>query len=99
MKIIPSRQKLVFWAISLELSLVTAYYIFSPHGLWAELSYQKRAVTLQAEIEEFHAKIDILERKIDNWKRYPWYHEKAAREQLDLCYPGEEIYLLPKTTQ
>ena len=35
-----------------------------------------------------------LRSEISDWEVYPWYKERMAREELQMAYPGEEIFLI-----
>lgn len=92
MKPVPRALLRVFFG--LETVLFIWSYIFGLQGIHALMQVRHAN---QARAEQAHAlRSDIvdLEQTIEQFKRYPFYKEKHAREQLQMARKRDEIYYL-----
>lgn len=85
-------------ALCAEIGLFAFFYFTSPLGFKALTSLKKDNRELQNSLTLIESNIAQLKNKINEWKKYPWYTEQVARQELQMSYPGEEIFLLESNT-
>ncbi len=81
----------------LEIVSVGTWYAFGSKGLPALRQLKQENVTLDARIHQLSSEINTLTREIADFKTYPYFREKIAREELQLIAPGDELYLVTPT--
>jgi cell division protein FtsB len=79
-----------------EVVLCMWLYLFGAHGLKAITALRSETSDLSREIIALRHDIKGLQTEIAEWESTPWYSEKIAREELQLAYPTEEVFLMVK---
>jgi cell division protein FtsB len=79
--------------ISLELAFGARYLVAGKYGLRAYQTVVAEKKQLEDAIDMLTHEIALYEQEIYAWQNYPFYKEKAAREQLQMCYADEIIYV------
>lgn len=81
--------------LGFEGTLFFYYYFFGEHGhkKIAELRQQQEHLTIT--VQQLQKEIEQLEKRLREFKEYPYYKEKIIREQLQMMKPDEVIYKLP----
>jgi len=69
-------------------------YVAGSRGLQYIWTIADANKTLRQNIAQEKREVQELDAKIAAWKSDPFYHEKMAREELQLAKKGEEIYIL-----
>jgi len=91
-----SSQLIIRLFLCFEVGLYALCYVTGAHGmkkiheLWAE-----NAAFAQT-IKRLNNERECLRCEINDWQHYPWYREKIAREELQLAYPHDELFLRTK---
>ncbi|MEX0940509.1 MAG: septum formation initiator family protein [Candidatus Babeliales bacterium] len=81
---------------SLELITILFFYFFGTHGLPVLFRTKQENKQVEQEIRQLQEEIVNLEQLIYAWKKYPFYKEKIAREQLQMACADENIYIISK---
>ncbi len=89
-----AKKYIVRLALAGEIIIFGAVYFTSPSGFKALLSLKEDNKQLEGYIISIQDDITRLAHEIVEWDTYPWYKEKIAREELQMAYPGEEVFLL-----
>ena len=88
-------KKRIFWLfIIAETGIFSFYYIAGANGLKAIRQLKNENDTLVEKISGLRHTINTLNEGISAMHTYPWCKEKIAREDLQMAYPDEEIFLL-----
>ncbi len=82
--------------VGAEMVLVTFLYLCSSGGIPAVQHAVRQNTVLHEEIERVEADISSLLVELDERKNNPFYKESIARNELQMAYANETIYLIPK---
>jgi cell division protein FtsB len=88
-----------FTRSAIFLILVVAFgnlFIFGRMGIKSYFDKKKDLDTQISKISELEVKIENLNDEITRWKKDDFELEKMAREELQMGYPDEKVYILPK---
>ncbi|BDC34740.1 hypothetical protein Noda2021_06980 [Candidatus Dependentiae bacterium Noda2021] len=89
-----TNKKYGLWIIAgVELCAMAGVYINGAYGFRAQQIIAAESKMLVDEIDIIQHEIALFKKEITLWQAYPFYKEKAAREQLQMCYPDEIIYV------
>lgn len=89
-----SKKKHMLWLIvCAELCAMAGVFINGAYGLRAQKIIAHESELIEREITIVQHEIALFKKEITLWQAYPFYKEKAAREQLQMCYPDEIIYV------
>jgi cell division protein FtsB len=77
-----------------EIAIFVIFYAMGSNGLQAILRLQKENNSLSQDIDRLSFETSQLEFEIKEWNTYPWYKEQVARQDLQLGYSNEELFLL-----
>ncbi len=77
----------------LEVGSFAFFYLFGNHGIKAISALKTEISILEASIESYKKEIGHLKEEINQWEAHDWYSEKIAREDLQLAYPTEDIFI------
>ena len=80
--------------VGLELCIACLLFFFSPYGYTLLRKLDAQISCAQEEIWATRARIEVLEREIDNWKQYPFYKEKYCCENLQMMHPEATVYYI-----
>jgi len=78
----------------IEIFLFLVIYFFGTQGLHVVLAMRRDNVVFAAEIFQLEGELKELQKTIALWKKNSFYKEKAAREQLHMAHPDDEIYFI-----
>ena len=79
--------------LGVELGLGARYLITGKYGLRAYQAVAAEKEQIEKAIDMLNHEIELYQHEIHSWQNYPFYKEKAAREQLQMCYADEIIYV------
>lgn len=85
----------VFFAT--EIVLFLTFYLVGSQGLQALMRMNSENNQLQQEIGTLTSAVNQVAMEIEEWKKYPFFKEKIARERLHMAYPGDELYMIITT--
>jgi cell division protein FtsB len=80
--------------IACEFLLFAFYYIRGANGLNTILQLKQENKKLTQNIDQIKQEISSMKIENENWEKYPWYREQIARQDLQMAYPDEEIFLI-----
>lgn len=78
-----------------EMAVILLFYLFGSQGIAQLFSLKEENSLLLVELAALENDVDNLESEIAQWKQYPFYKEKIAREQLHMAYANDTIFYLP----
>lgn len=81
----------VFYVVLL---LFVGYYVIGGHGVYYWYSLKSANCELARDIAQQKRDIAQLMNEIDAWQRYDFFKEQFAREQLQLAYIDDVVYLV-----
>lgn len=81
-------------ALCAEVATFGIIYFTSPSGFKALSLLSTENQELQLRIADVEKDLARLRSEISDWGVYAWYKERMAREELQMAYPGEEIFLI-----
>jgi cell division protein FtsB len=76
-----------------EIAVFLFFYFLGSQGLSKLLAYKQQNQLLQKDIEALEKEVSTLRVSLAEWQALPFYKEKFAREELQMAYPHEELYL------
>lgn len=79
-----------------EIAVFLFFYFLGAQGLSQLHAYKQQNVFLQKDIESLEKEVSDLRGSIAEWQEHPFYKEKFAREELQMAYAHEELYLYPE---
>lgn len=79
----------------LEIAVFLFFYFLGSHGLTQLLTYKQQNNVLERDIYSLEQDIKNLRRSIKDFQENTFHKEKFAREELQMAYPHEELYLYP----
>lgn len=82
----------IFFA--LEFLIFFSFYFFGNNGYKKIKNLKIEKQTLEDKIKFLNNDINLLAVEIENFKKYPFFKEKIAREHLQLAKKNDDIYLL-----
>ncbi len=86
---------LLMGLLGFESALFFYYYFFGEHGHRKIRDLQQQQEHLTTTVQQLQKEIEQLEKRLREFKEYPYYKEKIIREQLQMMKPDEVIYTLP----
>ncbi len=86
---------LVSSALVVELIFFTYFYFVGDHGYKKIKELQELQENIQVSVTDMQRQVNELEKKLYDFKTYPYYKEKIIREQLQMMRDNEVIYKLP----
>lgn len=86
--------KTVRFCLCVELLIFGYGYFFGDHGLFARFKIEGEQERIIVSISQLKDEIAQLEKKSEEWLKYPFYQEKIAREQLHMARKDDEIFFL-----
>jgi cell division protein FtsB len=78
-----------------EMIALTLYSLFGSSGIFMIQDAQKAYKKVQKEIQETQETINRLQNQVNDWKKYPFFKEQLAREQLQMARKNEVVYYFP----
>ncbi|MGC2310496.1 MAG: septum formation initiator family protein [Candidatus Babeliaceae bacterium] len=87
------KKRIIFYAVSIEWLIFLNYCIFAPGGFRDIYTLQKAQQQVIQDVKQIQEKIKHLKVEKEDWKDYPFYKEKIAREQLHMQKEGDEIII------
>ncbi len=82
--------------LAAEILLVTFFYLCGTGGLQALKHADVLNITLFDEIKKLESEVTGLSQELGERTSNPFYKESIARKELQMAYPDEIIYMLPK---
>ena len=79
---------------TIEIMVFIFIYFFGTQGLQVVMGMRKENGMLAFQTRQLQDEVDVLKEKITTWKSDPFHKEKAAREQLHMARPYDEVYFL-----
>lgn len=76
----------------LELILFLFFYFSGEHGYKKIKLLQSQHTVLESNVTDARRELVELEKRVHDFKTYPYYKEKIIREQLQMIKPNEVIY-------
>jgi cell division protein FtsB len=95
MNIVIRKYSLIIF-FSAEIIILLIYYLFGNRGLPTILQLRREKKILLQEIEQIKSESANLNNAIELLKKFDFYREKIAREQLHMARANDLIYYLPK---
>lgn len=68
-------------------------YFLGVHGLPAVVQMRHKNDSYLRQNQQLEQEINTLQKEIEGFKRYPFYKQRYAREQLHMARPNEIVYL------
>jgi hypothetical protein len=94
----PYARYCLYSVIVLQIILYGIWYLTSPRGLHGIVQSKKEIAQYKEGIYENNRKLVQLKQVLQDWQDYPLYHEQQARA-LQYVFPGDEVYIAPKSHQ
>lgn len=92
--ILKKNKKIWFYIfLGIEMTIFARYLINGKYGMHARHALLQEKKQLEATIDLIKHEVELFRNEIHLWQTYPFYKEKAAREQLQMCYDDEIIYV------
>lgn len=85
---------LIIILLAVEASIFLYFFIAGSRGLWVLAERRRECDVTACKAEALGEEVRMLRKQIDDLQRYPWYKEQIAREELQLQYPDEEVFLI-----
>ncbi|MCL4361074.1 septum formation initiator family protein [Candidatus Dependentiae bacterium] len=82
----------IFFVI--EITIFFSFYFFGNEGYKKIKSLKIEKQNLEKNINSLNENINLLAIEIEDFKKFPYYKEKIAREHLQLAKKNDQIYLL-----
>ena len=79
-----------------EVILFMLLYVSGAQGIRAQRRIHAESRQLQSEIVTLATEIALLKKQLLAWQEHPFFQEKVAREQLQMGYDDEIIYVIKK---
>lgn len=87
------KKQLLWLMVCIEISALALVFKNGSYGYQSQKMIAAEAELIDREIILVQHEIALFKKEITLWQAYPFYKEKAAREQLQMCYPDEIIYV------
>ncbi len=81
--------------VAIELMLFSYFYFFGTHSYKKICELTQLQENIHQVITDLQEEVNQLEKKLYDFKIYPYYKEKIVREQLQMMRPDEVIYKKP----
>lgn len=75
-----------------ELCLFFTLYFFGEHGYKKIRKLKQNQENIQFSVDDIRQQVSDLEKKLYDFKMYPYYKEKIIREQLQMIHTDNVIY-------
>ncbi len=88
------KKHLFYLVLIIEVIVYVYFYVAGSQGI--NLLYEKRLQNqvLQEQLERQRDDNSRLSKEIIAWQQNDFLKEKAVREDLQMAYPGDEVYYL-----
>lgn len=87
-------KKLLHVLLAFEFLFFAFYYIRGTNGLKTILQLKQENKKISQNIEKVKQEISSMKTEVESWEKYPLYKEQIARQDLQMAYPEEEIFLI-----
>lgn len=83
------------WSIVLflEFCAYAGFYLFGTHGLLAISALKKECALKERTVARLRESNEAVRNELEDWKQYPFYRERFARERLHMAFPTDEVFV------
>lgn len=85
--------KVLLFILTIELVFGALYFIYGTKGIKEITALRDENKTILSNIEQLKSDNSRLELQINDWQKFDWNKEEAARESLQYAKPNEEVFL------
>ena len=90
----PLKRTLFRFFFCIESCVFIWTYVFGIQGIHVIIKTRRENITLAQQVLALQNDISHLEDKIAQWKKFPFFKEKYAREQLQMAHEHDVVYFI-----
>jgi len=90
------KRKFLKLFLGAEVTVIVLYYLMSSSGLQALKRADYYNSQLMHDITSLETELSTLEQEVEERTTNPFYKEMIARQELQMGYENEIVYILPK---